>query len=133
MNKRQKGIYYQRKIKNFYEKRGYLVHNQISIAFPVKVKDKIIWISKRNDIFGVFDGIAISPYGSLEFYQVSYRYSKSKKKEDFSKINEYLKSLVKNLSISFLLFECEKRKIICYEWNPEKECFEIKYEIGRRK
>lgn len=37
------------------------VHRQVSVASKVKVGVREIWVSKRNDIFGVIDLVVVSP------------------------------------------------------------------------
>ena len=48
---------------------GSVVHRQVSVASRIKVGAREIWVSKRNDIFGCIDLIAISPHIKPTFIQ----------------------------------------------------------------
>ena len=60
----QKGNQFQDYIQKWLEENGWVVHNQKSVAKAIPIKDKItkkikvVWVSKRNDIFGEVDLIA---------------------------------------------------------------------------
>jgi len=55
---RQKGNQFQDRIQGWLKKRKWIVHNQKSVSSQIPIKGKMIWISKRQDIFGCFDLIA---------------------------------------------------------------------------
>lgn len=83
MNKRRKGNYIQNLIERKLIKQGYIVHNQKSIAFQIKPG---IWISKRNDIWGIFDLIAIKQGENTKWIQSTADTNIIKRLEKFIKI-----------------------------------------------
>lgn len=71
MNKRQKGNICQNKAAEFLTKWGYQVHNQKSVASMIRTSRGMIWVSKRNDILGCIDLIAIKSDEPTRFIQVT--------------------------------------------------------------
>ena len=59
--RRQSGLEFQRWIKAWLEEKNWLVHNQIPVGKIIKIKNKPIYISQRNDLFGAFDLVAKKP------------------------------------------------------------------------
>jgi len=51
-SKREKGLIFQRWIKKWLEERGWIVHNQTPCGRMIKIKNRPIFISFRNDIMG---------------------------------------------------------------------------------
>lgn len=66
-SKKQKGNLLQNKVAEFYESRGYSVHNQKSVSRQIRSG---LWISQRNDILGAFDVIATNEQ-EIKFIQVT--------------------------------------------------------------
>jgi len=71
MNKRAKGNRLQRDVVRILKGWGYTVHNQCAVARPVKIKNRTIWVSKRNDIFGCIDIVAVRRGSRVRFIQVT--------------------------------------------------------------
>jgi hypothetical protein len=64
--KRQRGLDFQRWIKNWLEERGWIVHNETPSAKKTKTKEgKKIWVSGKTDIFNCIDLIAKKDYRTL--------------------------------------------------------------------
>jgi len=70
-NKRQWGNYLQDRVAEYLEKRGYAVHNQKPVAHRVETPEGLKWTSKRNDILGCIDILAIHPEKRILFIQVT--------------------------------------------------------------
>ena len=64
-----KGAGLERKAKQLLEAAGYLVHRTVSSP-PLVIKGKFISTS-NNDVFGVFDLVAVAPWKSVRFIQVT--------------------------------------------------------------
>jgi len=62
--RREKGLKFQKWVKDWLEEMGWVVHNQKPVGRMIKIKDKktkktkTIYISQRNDIFGCVDLVA---------------------------------------------------------------------------
>lgn len=85
-SKRKKGLALQRKAKAILEKEGFLVHNEVPIAYPIKTPRGTFYISKRNDIFGAIDLIAIKKDSKVRFIQVTADTSISRKLDELKTI-----------------------------------------------
>ncbi len=59
-NLRQKGHQFQDWCAKFLSERGYCVHSEKKVARRIRVGEKEIWSSSRQDLFGCADIIAIS-------------------------------------------------------------------------
>ena len=108
MNKRKYGNTLQNRIAKIFENAGYIVHNQKPHADRIKTKDgKEVWISRRNDIFGLFDIIAMNK-NRLIFAQITGDSHISRK---IKKIKKMKKITISGWSyIVPLLFTYNKRK-----------------------
>lgn len=79
VSKRQRGASFQRWIQDWFLENyeGAAVHNQVSVANKIPIRDKItgemkeVWISKRNDIFGAIDLIVVIPGRKILFIQAT--------------------------------------------------------------
>jgi len=54
-SKRTSGLAFQRWCKEWLEPKGWLIHNQTPAGRMIVIKGKKIFISQRNDLFGIFD------------------------------------------------------------------------------
>lgn len=79
VNKRQRGMAFQKWIMDWLIENvpGVMVHNQTTVANKIPLRDKQtgqmkeIWVSKRNDILGCIDLIAIMPGQKPLFIQAT--------------------------------------------------------------
>jgi len=89
---RDKGKKYQAWVKNWLEDRGFTVHDQPTASKMIRIKDKItgeykvIYVSVRNDIFGIVDLIAKKKNERTLWIQATMNTSMKKKREKLSAI-----------------------------------------------
>ena len=81
VTKVQKGNQFQDWIQVWLEERGWCVHNQKSVAKQVRTNRGMIWVSKRNDIFGCIDLVAVNGDECL-FIQATMDQGKGRKLND---------------------------------------------------
>ena len=67
MNKRKKGNKYETEVQRFFENQGYIIHRARSSGF----KSGNRFLSRSNDVFGVFDLIAKKKDNQTVWIQVS--------------------------------------------------------------
>ena len=90
---RQKGKLYQDWIKKWLTERGFFVHDQPTSSKLIQIKDKItgeykpMYVSVRNDIFGIIDLIAKKKDTRTLWIQATMNTSMKKKKEKLSEIS----------------------------------------------
>uniref|UniRef100_A0A6M3JYA2 Holliday junction resolvase n=1 Tax=viral metagenome TaxID=1070528 RepID=A0A6M3JYA2_9ZZZZ len=82
------GAELQRKAKAILEEWGYCVHNQTTLAHKIKNKEgREFWVSKRNDIFGCIDLVAIHPEkDNILFIQVTAHTGVGMKLKELAKV-----------------------------------------------
>ena len=85
-SKVKKGNNFQDWIQKWLEEHGWVVHNQKSVAKAIPVKGKVVWVSKRNDIFGEVDLIAKKDYEPTLWIQATLDSGKGRKEEGLRKI-----------------------------------------------
>ena len=87
-NTRQKGNQLQNWVEAYLKKKGYIVHNQKPVASQIKTKvGDLIWVSKRNDIYGCIDIEYFHPEEDcIHYAQVTGHSGVGKKLKDLSKI-----------------------------------------------
>ena len=89
---RQKGKLYQSWIKKWLEDRGFFVHDQPTASKMIRIKDKLtgeykpMYVSTRNDIFGIIDLIAKKKDTRTLWIQATMNTSMKKKKEKLCEI-----------------------------------------------
>ena len=85
-SKRQAGNLFQDWIQHWLEERGWMVHNQKSVARAIKVRGKLIFVSQRNDIFGGIDLIAMKENLPTLWIQATLDSGKGRKMEKLAAI-----------------------------------------------
>ena len=84
---RQRGKLYQDWIKKWLTERGFFVHDQPTASKLIRIKDKLtgeykpMYVSVRNDIFGIIDLIAKKKDAPTLWIQATMNTSMKKKKE----------------------------------------------------
>ncbi|MEO0097707.1 MAG: hypothetical protein ABIK78_06405 [candidate division WOR-3 bacterium] len=84
--KRKKGLIFQNWIKKFLEDRGYLVHNQKAGGRLVRNKSRSFYVNTNQDIFGLFDLIAIKKNKKIRWIQATCDSSLKRRTEKIKKI-----------------------------------------------
>lgn len=88
---RQKGSQFQNWCATWLEEQGYSVHNQKTVAKPIKTqKHGLIWVSQRNDIFAC-DLIAIKSGERPLFIQATLHSAIQKRLDELKKYSWPLK------------------------------------------
>ncbi len=120
MNKRRKGNIFQNWIEKYLIEKNYKVHNQKPVSTKIKnQKGEEIWVSKRNDLFGTFDLIALNE-NEIKFISATLDTNIKKRTKQFLEFLNNLKNLPSSISLELWVKKENKIIIKKFDFNSKE-------------